>query len=299
MKRSTERILTTHTGSLPRPQDLTMALLLRDRAGEPGADLPDRIRRAVADVVRRQVDAGVAVVNDGEASKITYSTYVKERLEGFGSGSRGAAEDPELDEFPEYVQSTGRLEPTTPACVGPVTYRDPGAVRADVANLHAALEGSGAEEAFMTAASPGVIASFLRNVHYPSHEEYLSALADAMKIEYDEIHRSGFVLQLDCPDLAAGRYHYGDDLESFRRRVALHLEALDHATRDIPAEQLRLHLCWGNYEGPAQPRHPAARHHRSRPRGSSGGDLVRGGQSAPRTRVGGVRGRTSSPPERC
>ena len=102
----------------------------------------------------------------------------------------------------------------------------------------------------MTAASPGVIASFLRNVHYPSHEEYLSALADAMKIEYDEIHRSGFVLQLDCPDLAAGRYHYGDDLESFRRRVALHLEALDHATRDIPAEQLRLHLCWGNYEGP-------------------------------------------------
>jgi 5-methyltetrahydropteroyltriglutamate--homocysteine methyltransferase len=149
------------------------------------------------------------------------------------------------------VRSTGGgPAAATPACVGPVSYRDLDAVRTDIANLKAALESAAVDGAFMSAASPGVITLFLENQHYPSHEAYLFALADAMKSEYDEIHRAGIVLQLDCPDLAASRHSYGESLEEFRRRAALHIEALNHATRDIPPGAMRLHLCWGNYEGP-------------------------------------------------
>jgi 5-methyltetrahydropteroyltriglutamate--homocysteine methyltransferase len=193
----------------------------------------------------------VAVVNDGEASKIGYSTYVKERIEGFGGEGAPHPPPPEAEEFPDYWQSTiSDTGAERPACVGPLSYRDTEAVRTDIANLRAALDGAGAEGAFMSAASPGVIALFLENQHYRSHEAYLSALADVMKTEYDEIHRGGLVLQLDCPDLAAGRHRYGETLEEFRRRIALHIEAINHATRDIPAGAMRLHVCWGNYEGP-------------------------------------------------
>jgi 5-methyltetrahydropteroyltriglutamate--homocysteine methyltransferase len=244
------RILTTHTGSLPRPEELAAALERRDRTGTADGDLDGRIAAAVTDVVRRQAEAGVDLVNDGEASKIGYSTYVAQRLEGFGGESRPRHQSPEADEFPEYVRSQSGPGAATPACVAPVSYRDLDAVRTDIANLKAALKRAGAEAAFMSAASPGVITHFLENQHYPSHEAYLFALADAMKNEYDEIHRAGIVLQLDCPDLAASRHSYGESLEEFRRRVALHIEALNHATRDIPAEAMRLHLCWGNYEGP-------------------------------------------------
>jgi 5-methyltetrahydropteroyltriglutamate--homocysteine methyltransferase len=251
MKRSTERILTTHTGSLPRPPELTAGLERRDRGEGANGELGTRIREAVSDVVRRQVEAGVSVVNDGEASKIGYSTYVTERLDGFGGQSEPGPPPADLEDFPEYMQSVmGRRLPAMPACVGPLSYRDPSAVRGDIANLKAALEGVEVEDAFMSAASPGVIALFLQNQHYPSHEDYLAALADAMKAEYDEIHRAGLVLQLDCPDLASTRHRYGESLEEFRSRVKLHIEALDHATRDIPGEDMRLHLCWGNYEGP-------------------------------------------------
>ena len=252
MKRSVEHILTTHTGSLPRPPALTEALQRRDRGEKEAAGLEMRVRDAVTDVVQRQAQAGVSVVNDGEASKIGYATYVKERLEGFGGEGGLAGLPADLAEFPDYTERVlSGLDFEMPACVGPVSYRDLDAVRADIANLKAAVAGAEVEDTFMTAASPGVISVFLQNQHYATHEEYIAALADAMKAEYDEIHRAGLVLQLDCPDLAMTRHMRPDEsLEDFRRRAKLHVEAINHATRDIPGEEMRLHLCWGNYEGP-------------------------------------------------
>ena len=252
MKLSTDAILTTHTGSLPRPPALLEALQARDRGQSNGADLDEQVREAVADVVQRQASAGVTVVNDGEASKIGYSTYVKERLDGFGGEAGMDALPADLGEFPDYMARVmGALDFALPACAGPVSYRDLDAVRTDIANLKAAVAGADVEDVFMTAASPGVISVFLSNQHYPSHEEYIAALADVMKAEYDEIHAAGIVLQLDCPDLAMTRHMNADQtLAEFRRRAKLHVEAINHATRDIPPEEMRMHLCWGNYEGP-------------------------------------------------
>jgi len=252
VKRSTEHILTTHTGSLPRPPELTAALQRRDRGEGEDAGLNTQIRDAVADIVRHQADAGVTVVNDGEAGKIGYSTYVKERLEGFG-GTGGLAGMPaDMIEFPEFMQRVmGDLDFEMPACIGPVKYKDLDAVRADIANLQAAVDGADVEDAFMSAASPGVIAVFLQNQHYDSHEDYVFALSEAMKPEYDEIHKAGIVLQVDCPDLAMTRQMMMDEtLEEFRHRARVNVEALNRATADIPPEDMRLHLCWGNYEGP-------------------------------------------------
>ena len=252
MKRSTEHILTTHTGSLPRPPELTAALQRRDRGEGEDAGLNTQIRDAVADIVRHQADAGVTVVNDGEAGKIGYSTYVKERLEGFG-GTGGLAGMPaDMIEFPEFMQRVmGDLDFEMPACIGPVKYKDLDAVRADIANLQAAVDGADVEDAFMSAASPGVIAVFLQNQHYDSHEDYVFALSEAMKPEYDEIHKAGIVLQVDCPDLAMTRQMMMDEtLEEFRHRARVNVEALNRATADIPPEDMRLHVCWGNYEGP-------------------------------------------------
>jgi 5-methyltetrahydropteroyltriglutamate--homocysteine methyltransferase len=251
VKRSTEHILTTHTGSLPRPAELLERLQRRDRGEASGDGLDEQVRVAVADVVRRQADAGVTVVNDGEAGKIGYSTYVKERLDGFGGHGGLAGMPADIAEFPDYMQRVmGGLDFEMPACIGPVAYRDLDAVRADIANLQAALEGADVEDAFLSAASPGVIAVFLQNQHYPSHEEYVFALADAMKAEYDEIHRAGIVLQLDCPDLAMTRHMQHESLEEFRARARVNVEAINRATADIPPEDMRMHLCWGNYEGP-------------------------------------------------
>jgi len=252
VKRSTEHVLTTHTGSLPRPPALLEALQRRDRGESNGSELQEHVREAVDDLVQRQAQAGVTVVNDGEASKIGYATYVKERLEGFGGVGRLDAVPADLAEFPDYMQRVvGGIDFDMPACIGPVAYRDLDAVRADIANLKNAVGTVEIEEAFMTAASPGVISVFLQNQHYPSHEEYIWALAEAMKTEYDEIHRAGLLLQLDCPDLAMTRHmHAEESLDEFRRRAKLHVEALGHATRDIPGDAMRLHLCWGNYEGP-------------------------------------------------
>ena len=251
MKRSTEHILTTHTGSLPRPPELLEALQRRDRGEGDGAGLDAQVRDAVADVVRRQADAGVSVVNDGEAGKIGYSTYVKERLEGFGGEGGMGGMPADIAEFPEYLKRVmSGIDFAMPACVGPVSYRDLDAVRADVANLKAAVDGADVEDAFMSAASPGVIAFFLQNQHYDSHEDYVAALADAMKQEYDEIHRAGIVLQLDCPDLAMTAHMQGEDRGDFLRRARVNVEAINHATREIPRDAMRMHLCWGNYEGP-------------------------------------------------
>ena len=252
MKRSTEHVLTTHTGSLPRPPALLEALQRRDHGETEDATLAQQVSEAVHDVVRHQAQSGVSVVNDGEAGKIGYSTYVKERLDGFGGEGGLGGLPADLVEFPDYMQRVmGGLDFEMPACVGPVSYRDLDAVRADIANLKAAVATADVEDAFMTAASPGVISVFLQNQYYPSHEEYIGALADVMKAEYDEIHRAGLVLQLDCPDLAMTRHMNTDEsLEEFRRRAKLHVEAINHATRDIPGDDMRMHLCWGNYEGP-------------------------------------------------
>ena len=253
MQRSTEEILTTHTGSLPRPPGLTEALRARDRGEAPPADLGEQIRAAVVEIVGRQAQAGVTVVNDGEAGKIGYSTYVKERLDGYGGEGTMGGVPTDLTEFPDYLKRVmgEGIDFAMPVCVGPVSYRDREAVRADIANLKAAVADTGVKDAFMTAASPGVISFFLTNQHYPTHEEYIAALADVMKTEYDEIHQAGIVLQLDCPDLAMTHHMTpGESLEDFRRRAALHVDALNHATRDIPADAMRMHLCWGNYEGP-------------------------------------------------
>ena len=256
MKRSLERILTTHTGSLPRPPDLIRTMFAREE-GVPvdGTALAARIRTAVAEVVSKQAEAGISVVSDGELSKPSYATYIKDRLNGFGGASH-PLQYRDLVDFPEMAKRVfgdpGRSRRKTPACTGPISLRDPGAAQVDVDNLKVALGAHRAEEAFMSAASPGVISLFFRDDHYGNHEKYLYAIADAMRPEYEAVARAGFILQLDCPDLAMGRHiQFADlDLEAFRRMARLHLAALDHAVALIPPEQLRMHLCWGNYEGP-------------------------------------------------
>jgi 5-methyltetrahydropteroyltriglutamate--homocysteine methyltransferase len=256
MKRSLDRILTTHTGSLPRPPDLIRTMFAREE-GVPvdGAALAARIRAAVAEVVGKQAEAGISVVSDGELSKPSYATYIKDRLNGFGGASH-PLQYRDLVDFPEMAKRVfgdpGRSRRKTPACTGPISLRDPGAAQVDVDNLKAALGAVRAEEAFMSAASPGVISLFFRDDHYGNHEKYLYAIADAMRPEYEAVARAGFVLQLDCPDLAMGRHiqFAGLDLDAFRKMARLHIAALDHAVANIPPEQLRMHLCWGNYEGP-------------------------------------------------
>ncbi|HEV2548065.1 MAG TPA: cobalamin-independent methionine synthase II family protein [Stellaceae bacterium] len=256
MQRSTERFLTTHTGSLPRPDDLVRMMYAKEE-GVPvdRAALGERVRRAVAEVVEKQVAAGVDLVNDGEMSKPSYATYVKDRLAGFG-GTGNTFVYGDLAAFPNLARRVfgdpGRSRRKTPACNAPIVVRDPGAAEADVANLKAALAGKPVAGAFMSAASPGVISLFFRNEHYPSQEAYLFAIAEAMRQEYETVATAGFVLQLDCPDLAMGRHiQYADlSVEEFKKRARLHVEALNHAVANIPPEQLRIHLCWGNYEGP-------------------------------------------------
>jgi 5-methyltetrahydropteroyltriglutamate--homocysteine methyltransferase len=256
VKRSTERILTTHTGSLPRPEDLIRAMFAREE-GVPvdAAALAARIRGAVAEVVRKQAEAGLTVVNDGEMSKPSYATYVKDRLTGFG-GQSHALEYRDLVDFPGMARRVfgdpGRARRRTPACTGPIAVRDAAAADADAANLRAALADVRVEEGFLTAASPGVISLFFRDEYYGSQERYLAAIAEAMRQEYETVARAGFVLQLDCPDLAMGRHiqFAALSLEEFRRMARLHIEALNHALANVPPDQVRLHLCWGNYEGP-------------------------------------------------
>jgi 5-methyltetrahydropteroyltriglutamate--homocysteine methyltransferase len=256
MKRSTDRFLTTHTGSLPRPNDLIRMMYAKEE-GVPvdRAALAQRVREAVAEVVGKQIAAGIDLVNDGEMSKPSYATYVKDRLSGFGgTGNTFAYQD--LAEFPRLQQRVfgdpGRSRRKTPACNAPIAVRDPEAAEIDVGNLEAAVAGAPAAGAFMSAASPGVVSLFFRNDHYQDHETYLFAIAEAMRHEYETVAKAGIVLQIDCPDLGMGRHiQYADlDLTEFRKRITGHVEALNHATRNIAPEQLRMHLCWGNYEGP-------------------------------------------------
>ena len=256
MRRSTERFLTTHVGSLPRPPDLIRTMFAKQEGVpiDPVA-LERRTRAAVAEVVDRQASAGIDVVSDGEMGKPSYVTYITDRLDGFGGTSQPLTYS-DLVDFPELQRKVfgdpGRSRRRTPACDGPITVRDPEAARVDVEHLLAALDGAGVEEAFMNAASPGVIALFFRNDHYATREEYVYAIADAMRVEYEAVTGAGLLLQIDCPDLAMGRHiQFADrDLEGFRAEARLNVEALDHATANIDPERLRMHVCWGNYEGP-------------------------------------------------
>jgi 5-methyltetrahydropteroyltriglutamate--homocysteine methyltransferase len=252
MKKSSQRILTTHTGSLPRLNDLQQMLYAKERGEQVDQVIFEtKVREAVQAVVGQQAACGIDVVNDGEMGKISYSTYVKDRLTGFeGTGRLKLGRSADLVDFPEYAQRVFAdfSEIAGPACTGPITYKGLAEVQRDIANLKAALQGVDVTEVFMTAASPGVISRFLENQYYPSHEAYLAALADAMKVEYDTIYQAGFILQLDCPDLTGGRNIKGT--QSGLSYLELHVEALNHAVRDIPADCMRLHLCWGNYEGP-------------------------------------------------
>ena len=256
MKLSTERILTTHVGSLPRSVEVSDMLLAKENGTlTDEAAFDDCISRAVADVVVQQAEAGIDIVSDGEMSKIGYSTYIKDRLNGF-SGDSPRRVPADLALYPEYVQriaSQGQTPKIKRAmCTGEISLKDAAPLEKDIANMRAAIDRVGVVEGFMNAASPGVISVFQPNQHYASEEAYLDALADIMKAEYEAITGAGFVIQLDCPDLAMGRHTmYSDESdEAFVAHAERQVEALNHALENVPAEAARIHLCWGNYEGP-------------------------------------------------
>ncbi|MBI1187012.1 MAG: epoxyalkane--coenzyme M transferase [Alphaproteobacteria bacterium] len=251
-----QRFLTTHVGSLPRPQDLIEIMFARED-GLPldPAAVDARIDAAVAEIVARQRAAGLDIVNDGEMSKPSYATYIKDRLSGFG-GAGNSYTFQDIEDFPEIktriFADPGRKHRKTPACNGPIAVKDMEAPRKDAARLTAALAAHPGARPFMSAASPGVTTLFFANEYYDSHEDYLFAVAEGLRHEYEAVAAAGITLQIDCPDLAMGRHtQYAHlDLKGFRERMALHIEALNRATANIPAEHLRMHMCWGNYPGP-------------------------------------------------
>ena len=250
------KVLTTHVGSLPRSQEVVDFIFAREHGNAYEAEAFDAaMTSAVSETVRKQGDAGVDIVSDGETSKISYATYVKDRYTGFdGDSPRNAPAD--LKQFPSFLKRLaddgGTPQYARPMCVGAVKPKGQGELEKDIANLKAAMAEHGVARGFMNAASPGVISLFLQNDYYKSREAYLAALADAMKAEYETIVASGLDLQLDCPDLALSRHMLFNDLsdDEFLKIAASHVEALNHALSDVPAEKVRVHICWGNYEGP-------------------------------------------------
>jgi 5-methyltetrahydropteroyltriglutamate--homocysteine methyltransferase len=256
MKLSDDRILTTHVGSLPRSHALTEVLLKKER-GEPydPGEFDATVRAAVIDIVKRQREVGIDIVSDGESAKIGYATYIKDRLAGFG-GENTAKPHLDMRDHPELrKRMTAFTGPQTfrrLCCTGPISIKDAQAGKADIANLRAALAVAPATDAFLNAASPGVVSSFQPNRYYPTHEAYVESIGSVMRAEYEAIVAAGFVLQVDCPDLAMSRHTGFQDLSEteFLRRAEHHVEVLNEALRNIPAEAVRLHVCWGNYEGP-------------------------------------------------
>ena len=257
MKTSQDRILTTHVGSLPRPPELKELLVRKDQSQPYDKPALDRLtRQAVFDIVKRQAQTGIDIVNDGEMSKPGYSTYVADRLSGF-AGHEPAMPRLDTRDHPNflaaYERMTGAMNIARRAvCVGPVAVHDREPLEHDLANLKDALAQAQVAEGFMTAASPGLVPVFQTNRHYPSHEAYVEALAAAMQDEYEAIVKAGFVLQLDCPDLAMARHTSFQELgeAEFLKRAAFHVDALNNALRNVPADRARIHICWGNYEGP-------------------------------------------------
>ena len=249
-----ERIQTTHVGSLPRAQDVVDHLFAQDQGeGYDAAKFDKVMAAAVSDVVARQRAVGIDVVSDGETSKISYATYIRHRLTGFEIGEMPRTVPQDLDDFPDYKERLARLGATPkyhrPICRGEIGVKDLSSLEKDIANLKAAAKGGAA---FMNAASPGVIAVFQPNQHYPSQEKYIEAIAEAMRAEYEMITGAGLILQIDAPDLAMGRHIRFRDVDDaeFLRNAALQVDALNHALRNVPAESARMHICWGNYEGP-------------------------------------------------
>ena len=265
MSASAGRILTTHVGSLPRSQAVTDVLFARERDEARDVDADDEVlRTAVAEVVRRQVGIGIDVVSDGEMSKISYATYIARRLSGFdGDTPREPGQD--LVEFPGLLRKLAERGATAkyrrPRCVAAVAVKDLGPLTTDLRNLQGAVAAAHPTAAFMNAASPGVIALFQPNDYYRTQDEYLEALAAALQAEYEGIVRAGILLQIDAPDLAMGRHTMYRDrsLEEFERLAARHIEVLNHALRNVPPERVRMHVCWGNYEGPHHHDVPLAR----------------------------------------
>jgi 5-methyltetrahydropteroyltriglutamate--homocysteine methyltransferase len=256
MRVSTDRILTTHVGSLPRSQAVTDVLFARERGDTLDARTAAAvITAAVAEVVRRQVAIGIDVVSDGEMSKISYATYIAQRFSGFaGDTPREPGQD--LVEFPGLLTKLAERGSTAkyrrPRCIGEVKLRDAEPLRADLHNMQAAIGATPAAEGFMNAASPGVVALFQPNDYYRTQDDYLIALAEALRSEYEAIVAAGIILQIDAPDLAMGRQtmYRNRSLEEFETLAARHIEVLNHALRNVPAERVRMHVCWGNYEGP-------------------------------------------------
>ena len=250
------KILTSHVGSLPRTQDVVDLIFARENEHPfDQAEFDRTMADACDETVRRQVEAGIDIVSDGETSKISYATYVKDRYTGFsGDSPRNAPGDLKL--FPGFLKRLaddgGTPQYARPMCTGPVESKGQDELLADIANLKSGMESHGATRGFMNAASPGVISLFLQNNYYANREDYLAALADAMKAEYETIVDAGLDLQLDCPDLALSRHMLFGELsdDEFVKIAALHVEALNHALRDINPEHVRVHICWGNYEGP-------------------------------------------------
>jgi 5-methyltetrahydropteroyltriglutamate--homocysteine methyltransferase len=249
-------VQTTHVGSLPRTQKVVDFIFAREREEPYDAVAFDTaMTQAVSETVAKQVAAGIDIVSDGETSKISYATYVKDRYTGIsGDSKRNAPAD--LKMFPNFLkrlaEDGGTPKYARPMCTGAVTPKGQGELEKDIANLKAAMSEHGVESGFMNAASPGVISLFLQNEHYPTRDAYLAALADAMREEYETIVAAGLDLQLDCPDLALSRHMLFQDLTDaeFVKIAASHVEALNHALANVPQDRVRVHICWGNYEGP-------------------------------------------------
>ncbi|HZX24992.1 MAG TPA: cobalamin-independent methionine synthase II family protein [Woeseiaceae bacterium] len=257
MSTGADRILTTHTGSLPRPDDLIRIMWAKgDGIPVDEGALAERVASAVQEMVDRQAAAGIAIVNDGEMSKPSYATYVKDRLHGFGGESVQNYFFGDLVDYPRSAEivaaNPGRRKRSAPACNAPISVKDTEAAALDMVNLTHSAKDADVAGIFSSAASPGVVTIFFANEYYESDEEYVFAVAEAMRHEYEAIAEAGAYVQLDCPDLAMGRHSaYADmDLAHYRKRVAMNIEALNHAVRNIPEEKLRMHLCWGNYPGP-------------------------------------------------
>ncbi len=257
MKQSTERILTTHVGSMPRPQYVVDQLFAQDRDELVSLEEFDEVMtRAVREVAEKQVKAGVDIISDGEMSKISYATYMRHRLTGFEIADAPRATPKDLDDYPNYrdriASEGGTPKYHRPVVRSEITIKDYTPLEKDIANLKSASDAVGATEAFMNAASPGVITVFQPNEYYTSTEDYLDALTAVMKVEYQMITDAGLLLQVDCPDLAMGRHirFRDEDEATFLKHAEQQIEALNEALSDVPADRVRMHLCWGNYEGP-------------------------------------------------
>ncbi|KMW60283.1 Methionine synthase II (Cobalamin-independent) [Candidatus Rhodobacter oscarellae] len=266
MRLSQDRILTSHVGSLPRPPDLLQMLEAAETGGKiDAAELEDRITQAICDIVEAQRAAGVDIVNDGENSKTSYTLYIQDRLNGVGpvppeKERPKTAQHADLMEHPDLVELMAsktvglswfdRMAP--PAAIGPVSYGDMAPLQRDLDNLTAVCEALGVQEAFMNSASPGVLTKFVPNMHYASEDAYIEALSEALRPEYEAITQAGFILQIDAPDLGSARHNQYQDLDeaAFLKIAARNVEALNHATRNIAPDRMRMHICWGNYEGP-------------------------------------------------